>query len=396
MSDQKRIHQPGRHLVQVPGPTNVPAAVLEAIGRPTLDHRGPEFAELALSVIEGTQKVFKTTQPVIIFPGSGTGAWEACLVNTLSPGDKVLTVETGHFANLWAQMATQLGLEVEKIPTDWRHPVDVDALQSRLAADNSHEIQALLITHNETSTGTTSDVKAIRTALDAVGHPALLFVDAVSSLASIDYRHDEWNVDVTVAASQKGLMLPPGVAFNAVSQKAIDKQSTARLPRAYWDWKPILEANLRGFYPYTPPTNLLFGLQAANALLFDEGLDNVYARHRRHAAATRQAVRAWGLELQSLDEAAHSPVVTTVRMPEGFPEDAFRAVVLQHYGMSLGAGLGQLAGKVFRIGHLGDFDDLSLIATLAGVELGLRRAGIPHTDGGVSAALDSLAASNPN
>lgn len=396
MSEQKRIHQPGRHLVQVPGPTNVPASVLQAIGQPTLDHRGPAFAELAFSVLESTQKIFKTIEPVVIYPGSGTGAWEACLVNTLSPGDKVLTVETGHFANLWAQMATQLGLEVEKLPTDWRHPVDVNALAERLADDSAHEIQALLITHNETSTGTTSDIAAVRAALDAASHPALLFVDAVSALASIDYRHDEWGVDVTVAASQKGLMLPPGIAFNAVSQKAIEKQSSAQLPRAYWDWKPIIEANTRGFYPYTPPTNLLFGLQAANALLFDEGLDNVFARHRRHAEATRTAVATWGLELQSLDERAHSPVVTTIRMPDGFPEDAFRSVVLEHYGMSLGAGLGQLTGKVFRIGHLGDFDDLSLIATLAGVELGLRLAGVPHRDGGVSAALDALAASNPN
>lgn len=392
MSDSPRTHRPGRRLVQVPGPTNVPAEVLAAIARPTIDHRGPAFAELAFSVLGGLQKIFNTTQPVIIYPGSGTGAWEACLVNTLSPGDKVLTVETGHFANLWSHMATQLGLDVEKIPTDWRHAVDVDELAARLQHDTAHEIQALLITHNETSTGTTSDVAAIRRALDGLGHPALLFVDAVSSLASIDYQHDAWGVDVTVAASQKGLMLPPGVSFNAISQKALERRDLARLPRAYWDWQPILEANARGFYPYTPPTNLLFGIERANELLFAEGLENVFSRHRRHAAATRAAVTTWGLELQCLDEEAHSPVVSAVRMPDGFSEDGFRGVVLEHYGMSLGAGLGQLAGKVFRIGHLGDFDDLSLCAALSGVELGLRRAGVPHNDGGVAAALDVLAA----
>ena len=392
MSDSPRTYRPGRHLLQVPGPTNVPAAVLEAIARPTLDHRGPAFAELALSVLDSLGRIFNTTQPVVVYPGSGTGAWEACLVNTLSPGDKVLTVETGQFAYLWAQMATQLGLEVEKILTDWRHPVDVDVLQARLAEDHAHEIKALLITHNETSTGTTSDIRAIRQALDATGHPALLFVDAVSSVASIDYRHDEWGVDVTVAGSQKGMMMPPGMSFNAISEKALSYQETSRLPRSYWDWKPIIEANTRGYYPYTPPTNLLFGLKAASELLFAEGLENVFARHRRHGEATRAAVKVWGLELQSADEAAHSPVVTAVRMPDGFAEDAFRAVVLEHFAMSLGAGLGQVAGKVFRIGHLGDFDDLSLVATLAGVELGLRIAGIPHSDGGVSAALDSLAA----
>ena len=392
MSDSPRTYRPGRHLLQVPGPTNVPAAVLEAIARPTLDHRGPAFAELALSVLDSLGRIFNTTQPVVVYPGSGTGAWEACLVNTRSPGDKVLTVETGQFAYLWAQMATQLGLEVEKILTDWRHPVDVDVLQARLAEDHAHEIKALLITHNETSTGTASDIRAIRQALDATGHPALLFVDAVSSVASIDYRHDEWGVDVTVAGSQKGMMMPPGMSFNAISEKALSYQETSRLPRSYWDWKPIIEANTRGYYPYTPPTNLLFGLKAASELLFAEGLENVFARHRRHGEATRAAVKVWGLELQSADEAAHSPVVTAVRMPDGFAEDAFRAVVLEHFAMSLGAGLGQVAGKVFRIGHLGDFDDLSLVATLAGVELGLRIAGIPHSDGGVSAALDSLAA----
>lgn len=392
MSDSPRTYKPGRHLLQVPGPTNVPGAVLEAISRPTLDHRGPEFAELTLSVLESLGRIFKTSQPVVSYPGSGTGAWEACLVNTLSPGDKVLAVETGQFAYLWAQMATQLGLEVEKIPTDWRHPVDVEALEARLADDSAHEIQAVLITHNETSTGTTSDIHAIRRALDATGHPALLFVDAVSSVGSIDYRHDEWGVDVTVAGSQKGMMMPPGMSFNAVSEKALARQATARLPRAYWEWKPIIEANSRGYFPYTPPTNLLFGLKAASELMFAEGLENVFARHRRHGEATRAAVHAWGLELQSVVPAAHSPVVTAVRMPDGYAEEAFRAVVLEQYAMSLGAGLGQIAGKVFRIGHLGDFDDLSLVATLGGVELGLRLAGVPHSDGGLDAALDSLAA----
>jgi alanine-glyoxylate transaminase/serine-glyoxylate transaminase/serine-pyruvate transaminase len=392
MTSSNAPYLPGRRLLQVPGPTNVPQAVLEAIARPTLDHRGPAFAELALSVIGGLQRVFRTTGPVVSFPGSGTGAWEASLVNTLSPGDKVLNPETGQFSTLWGQVATQLGLDVETLPSDWRHAIDVEALRTRLGADDKHEIQALLITHNETSTGALSDVVAIRAVLDEVGHPALLLVDAVSSLASVDYRHDEWGVDVTIAGSQKGLMLPPGMSFNAISQKALDRQSSAKLPRAYWEWKPYLELNQRGFYPYTPSSNLMAGLEVAIGLLEQEGLENVFARHTRHGEATRAAVHAWGLETQCVDESGQSPVVTAVRMPDGYAEDEFRAVVLANYGMALGAGLGRLAGKVFRIGHLGDFDDLSLIAALAGVELGLGRADVPHKDGGVTAALAVLAA----
>jgi alanine-glyoxylate transaminase/serine-glyoxylate transaminase/serine-pyruvate transaminase len=393
MTSSTAPYLPGRRLLQVPGPTNVPQAVLEAIARPTLDHRGPAFAELALSVIGGLKRVFRTTDPVVIFPGSGTGAWEASLVNTLSPGDKVLNPETGQFSTLWGQVAAQLGLEVESIPSDWRHAIDVDALRTRLSADAGHEIQALLITHNETSTGALSDVAAIRAALDEIGHPALLLVDAVSSLGSIDYRHDEWRVDVTIAGSQKGLMLPPGMSFNAISQKALDKQSSAKLPRAYWDWKPYLEMNPTGFYPYTPSSNLMAGLEVAISLLEREGLENVFARHIRHGEATRAAVHAWGLETQCVEEATCSPAVTAVRMPEGYAENEFRAVVLANYGMALGSGLGQVAGKVFRIGHLGDFDDLSLVAALAGVELGLARADVPHKEGGVTAALAVLASS---
>jgi alanine-glyoxylate transaminase / serine-glyoxylate transaminase / serine-pyruvate transaminase len=392
MTSSTAPYLPGRHLLQVPGPTNVPQAVLEAIARPTLDHRGPAFAELALSVIAGLQRVFRTAGPVVIFPGSGTGAWEASLVNTLSPGDKVLNPETGQFSVLWGQVATGLGLDVETLPSDWRHGIDVEALRARLGTDDKHEIQALLITHNETSTGALSDVAAIRGVLDDLGHPALLMVDAVSSLASVDYRHDEWGVDVTIAGSQKGLMLPPGMSFNAISQKALDRQSSAKLPRAYWEWKPYLELNKNGFFPYTPSANLIAGLEVSISLLEREGMENVFARHIRHGEATRAAVRAWGLETQCVEEAAYSPVVTAVRMPEGYPEAEFRAVVLATYGMSLGSGLGQVAGKVFRIGHLGDFDDLSLIAALAGVELSLGVADIPHKEGGVTAALGVLAA----
>jgi alanine-glyoxylate transaminase / serine-glyoxylate transaminase / serine-pyruvate transaminase len=394
MTSSTAPYLPGRRYLQVPGPTNVPQAVLEAIARPTLDHRGPAFAELALSVIAGLQRVFRTSGPVVIFPGSGTGAWEASLVNTLSPGDKVLNPETGQFSFLWGQVASQLGLDVESLPSDWRHGIDVEALRSRLVADDKHEIQALLITHNETSTGALSDVAAIRGVLDDLGHPALLFVDAVSSLGSTDYRHDEWGVDVTIAGSQKGLMLPPGMSFNAISQKALDRQSTAKLPRAYWEWKPYLELNKNGFFPYTPSANLMAGLEVAISLLEREGLENVFARHFRHGEATRAAVRAWGLETQCVDEAAYSPVVTAVRMPDGYAEAEFRAVVLATYGMALGSGLGQVAGKVFRIGHLGDFDDLSLVAALAGVELSLGIADVPHKEGGVSAALAVLAAAH--
>jgi alanine-glyoxylate transaminase / serine-glyoxylate transaminase / serine-pyruvate transaminase len=391
MNDPDATYLPGRHLVQVPGPTNVPLGVLDAMARPTIDHRGPAFAALAHSLFERLRPVFRTEQPVVMFPGSGTGAWEACLENTCSPGDRVLSVETGQFAALWAQMARQLGLEVETIETDWRSPVDLVALEARLAADTDHDVHALMITHNETSTGVTSDVAGVRRALDNSGHPALLFVDAVSSLASIDYRHDEWRVDVTIAASQKGLMMPPGLCFNAISERALEAAKTAELPCAFWQWAPVLEQNIRGFFPYTPATNLLAGLDAALSMLEAEGLDAVFARHRRHGAATRAAVDAWGLELQCRVPQASSPTVTAVRMPDGHREEDFRAIVLDEYGMSLGAGLGRLAGSVFRIGHLGDFDDLSLVAALAGVEMALGHSAVPHTSGGVAAAMAVLA-----
>lgn len=391
MSDSTGSYRPGRHLVQVPGPTNVPRAVLEAMAAPTMDHRSAEFAELTFGILEDVRGVFGTEQPVILYAGSGTGGWEAALVNTLSPGDKVLAIEVGQFATLWANLAAQMGLDVERVATDWRSPVDAAALGERLAADPGHEIKAVLVVHNETSTGVTSDIAAVRRALDETGHPAMLFVDAVSSLGSIDYRHDEWGVDVTIAGSQKGLMLPPGMALNALSERALAESKRATLPRAYWEWNAILEANSRGFFPATPPTNLLYGLRCALDLLEAEGLPAVFARHERFGRATRAAVEAWGLELQCADPSSYSPTVTAVRVPEGHKEEEFRAIVLGGWQMDLGAGLGQLAGKVFRIGHLGDFDDLSLVSVLAGIELGLGRSHIPHKGGGVSAALEVLA-----
>lgn len=390
MPDQRPPFLPGRRLLQVPGPTNVPADVLEALSAPTIDHRGPAFAELALEVLAGLRQVVATAGPVVVYPGSGTGAWEAALVNTCSPGDRVLVHETGQFARLWAQMAGQLGLEVVRAGADWRRGVDLAALAEHLAADTGHGIRAVLVTHNETSTGAASDVAAVRRVLDELGHPALLLVDAVSSLGSMEYRHDEWGVDVTVAGSQKGLMLPPGICCNAVSERALQAAKEARLPRSYWDWGPILEQNGRGAFPYTPATNMLAALRVALDRLFEEGLPAVFARHRRHGAATRAAVRAWGLELNCTDPAAYSPTLTAVRMPAGHDEAAFRAVVLERYGMALGAGLGELAGEVFRIGHLGDLDDLTLVAVLAGVELGLAAARVPHASGGVAAALEVL------
>ncbi|HVB06949.1 MAG TPA: aminotransferase class V-fold PLP-dependent enzyme [Acidimicrobiales bacterium] len=384
---------PGRHLVQVPGPTNVPERVLRAMAAPTLDHRGPEFATLFQEFMPLLQRVFSTSGPVVIFPGSGTGGWEAALVNTLSPGDAVLTVETGHFASLWAKVAAQFGLDVQTIATDWRSPVNPALVRERLSADAAHAIKAVLVTHNETSTGVTSDIAAVREAIDAAGHPALLFVDAVSSLASIDYRHDEWRVDVTVAGSQKGLMLPPGLGFNAVSEKALAASTGASLPRAFWEWKPVLDQNASGFFPYTPATNLLLGLREALGMLMEEGLEQIFSRHLRHSRAARAAVEAWGLELLCTAKEAYSPTVTAVLLPEGHTDAEFRKVAHDHFGLALGAGMGQLAGKVFRIGHLGDFDDLSLIAALAGVELSLERGGLPHHHGGVAAALDELRAS---
>jgi alanine-glyoxylate transaminase/serine-glyoxylate transaminase/serine-pyruvate transaminase len=383
----------GRHFLQIPGPTNVPDRVLRAIDRPTIDHRGPEFGELGRRVLDGLKKVFRTSGPVVIYPASGTGAWEAALANTLSPGDAVLMVETGHFATLWQKMALRLGLQPEFIAGDWRHGVDAAVVQSRLEADREHRIKAVCVVHNETSTGVTSRIPLVRQAIDAARHPALLLVDTISSLGSIDYRHGEWGVDVTVAGSQKGLMLPPGLSFNAVSDKALAASKGARLPRSYWDWQEMLENNRNGYFPYTPATNLLYGLDEAIAMLLEEGLDNVFARHDRHAEATRAAVRAWGLEILCAEPAEYSSSLTAVLMPSGHDEAEFRRVVLERFDMSLGAGLTKLKGKVFRIGHLGDFNDLTLMGTLAGVEMGLAAAGVPHRTGGVRAAMDVLQAS---
>ena len=376
----------GRHFLQIPGPTNVPDRVLRAIDAPTIDHRGPDFAQLGLELLDGLQTVFRTSGPVVVYPSSGTGAWEAALVNTLSPGDRVLAYETGHFATLWRAMAGRLGLEVEWLEGDWRHGVDPARVQAALEADPS--IAAVMVVHNETSTGVTSRVPEVRAAIDAAGSDALLLVDTISSLGSIDFRHEEWGVDVTVGCSQKGLMLPAGLGFNAVSAKALERD--AGLPRSYWDWRPIIEANAAGFWPYTSATNLLYGLREAIAMLHAEGLENVFARHARHGEATRAAVRAWGLEVLCLDEREHSGALTAVVMPEGFDADELRRIVLERFDMSLGAGLGKVAGRVFRIGHLGDFNDLMLAGTLCGVEMGLRLAGVPLADSGVEAALARL------
>ena len=381
----------GRHFLQIPGPTNVPDRVLRAIAAPTIDHRGPEFAALGLHVLAAVRPVFGTTNPVVIYPASGTGAWEAALVNTLSPGDRVLCFETGHFATLWNDMAGRLGLEVDFVPGDWRHGVNPEVVEERLSADTEHTIKAVMVVHNETSTGVTSRVPAVRAAIDAADHPALLLVDTISSLGSIDYRHDEWGVDVTVAGSQKGLMLPPGLSFNAVSDKALAAAETAGLPRSFWDWKPILAANERGFFPYTPATNLLYGLREALTMLDEEGLEAVFARHSRHAEATRAAVRGWGLEVLAADEREYSGSLTAILLPEGQDADAVRATILDRFDMSLGSGLGKLAGQVFRIGHLGHLGDLTLAGTLAGVQMGLTLTGVPVSTDGLQAGLDRLA-----
>ena len=383
-------HQAGRHFLQIPGPTNVPDRVLRAIEAPTIDHRGPDFGRLGKRVLERLRAIFKTTGPVVVYPASGTGAWEAALVNTLSPGDAVLMCQTGWFATLWREMADRLGLIPTIIETDWRRGADVDAISSALTADRGHRFKAVCVVHNETSTGCTSRIDEVRQAMVQAGHPALLMVDTISSLASIDYRHDEWRVDVTVAGSQKGLMLPPGLSFNAISAKALAAAETAKLPRSYWDWRAMLAANETGFFPYTPGTNLVYGLDTAIGMLLEEGLDNVFARHDRHAEATRRAVRTWGLEVQCLDPRHYSSSLTAVRVPEGHSADGLRAVILDKFNMSLGNGLGILKDRVFRIGHLGDFNDLSLIGALGGVEMGLRVAGVPHHIGGVQAAMDFL------
>jgi alanine-glyoxylate transaminase/serine-glyoxylate transaminase/serine-pyruvate transaminase len=385
-------HAAGRHFLQIPGPTNVPERILRAIDRATIDHRGPEFQKLGLEVLTGLKQVFKTAGSVIVYPASGTGAWEAALVNSLSPGDKVLMVETGHFATLWFNMANKLGLKPEFIKGDWRHGADPAALEARLAEDRTHEIKAVCVVHNETSTGVTSRIAGVRKAIDSARHPALFMVDTISSLASIDYRHDEWGVDVTVAGSQKGLMLPPGLSFNAVSDRALAASKSARLPRSYWSWEEMLGPNKSGFFPYTPATNLLYGLrEALRMLVEEEGLERVFARHDRHAEAARRAVRAWGLDILCANPAEYSSSLTAVLMPEGHGEVAFRKVVLEHFNLSLGSGLGRVADKVFRIGHLGDFNDLMLCGTLCGVEMGLELARVPHRKGGVDAALDYLA-----
>ena len=383
--------RPGRHFLQIPGPTNLPERVARALSRPTIDHRGPECASLTLSILERLQQVFQTSGPVIVYPSSGSGAWEAALVNTLSPGDRVLFGANGQFAAGWTKVATGLGLTVEEQRGDWRCPVDLSALEERLAADRGREIRAVALVHNETSTGVVTDVAGARAALDRTGHDALLLVDVISSLGAMDYRHDEWGVDVTVAGSQKGLMMPPGLGFNAASPKALAAAETARLPRSYWNWGPVLEFNRRGFYPYTPATNLLFGLDEALSMLHEEGLPQVFARHIRLSEATRRAVRGWGLEIYCLDPDAYSQSLTAVAMPADYDADELRRVILERFDMSLGTGLGQVKGKVFRIGHLGDLNDLMLAGTLCGIEMGLAACGVPHRSEGVSQALAFLA-----
>jgi alanine-glyoxylate transaminase/serine-glyoxylate transaminase/serine-pyruvate transaminase len=384
------MYHAGRHFLQIPGPTNVPGRVLRALSRPTIDHRGSEFARITLEVLESIRRIFQTSGPVVIFPSSGTGAWEAALVNTLSPGNKVLMFETGHFATLWCNMARQLGLDVDFVAGDWRHGVDPGVVEDRLTADKAHAIKAVMVVHNETSTGATSGIPRIRRAMDRAGHPSLLMVDTISSLASMDYRHEEWQVDVTISCSQKGLMLPPGLGFNAISEKAVAASKSSGLARSYWSWPEMLQNNQRGFFPYTPATNLLYGLREAIQMLEEEGLENVFARHQHHGEAARRAVHSWGLELLCQNEKEYSNSLTAVLMPPGHSADGFRKVVLENFNLSLGNGLGKVADKVFRIGHLGDFNDISLIGTLAGVEMGLARSEIPFKKGGVQAAIEFL------
>lgn len=393
MSEQSSFRS-GRHFLQIPGPSNVPDRVLRAMAKPTMDHRSPGFAEMTGRLLEGLQAVFRTRGPVLLFPSSGTGAWEAALVNTLSPGDTVLAYETGHFATLWKKVAERLGLSVEWLEGDWRHGVDPEAVEVALKKDQGGRIKAVLAVHSETSTGVASRIPLIRKAMDAAGHPALLLVDTISSLGSMDYRHDEWGVDVTVCCSQKGLMLPPGLGMNAVSDRALEAAASATLPRSYWAWDPVLAMNERGFFPYTPPTNLLYGLEEALGMLLQEGLEKVFRRHHRLAEATRIAVASWGLDLccQNPDETSDS--LSAVWMPDGHDADALRKLILERFDMSLGTGLGKVKGRVFRIGHLGDFNDLMLAGTLCGVEMGLGLAGVPHRPEGVAAALRYLASTS--
>lgn len=381
----------GRHFLQIPGPSPVPDRILKAMSMPVLDHRGPEFQKLGHRVLDGIKSIFKTKSPVIIFPASGTGAWEAALANTVSPGDHVLMFETGHFATLWKAMATKLGIHAEFIASDWRRGVDASAIGQRLRDDRVHAIKAVCVVHNETSTGATSDIAAVRKAIDAAGHPALLMVDTISGLASADYRHDEWGVDVTVSGSQKGLMLPPGISFNAVSEKALAVSKTAKMPKLFWAWDDMIPHNKNGYFPYTPATNLLYGLAEAIDMLHEEGLDRVFARHNRHGEAVRRAVEGWGLENLIVDAKVYSPVLTAVLLPDGHNADAVRKIILEHFDMSLGTGLGKVSGKVFRIGHLGDTNDLTVLGTLAGCEMGLKLAGVPHKPAGVAAAMAYLA-----
>ena len=382
-------HQ-GRHFLQIPGPSPVPDRVLRAMDMPVIDHRSAEFAELGKAVLAGSQKIFKTARPVIIYPSSGTGAWEAAIVNTLSPGDKVLMVETGHFATLWRQMAAKWGIEVDFVPGDWRRGVDPAVIEEKLTADKSHALKAVMVVHNETSTGATSRIGEVRAAIDRAKHPALLMVDTISGLGSADFRFDEWGVDVAVSCSQKGFMLPPGLGFNAISDKALAAAKTNKLPRSFWDWEEMLKPNANGFFPYTPATNLLYGLREAIAMLLEEGLDAVFARHHRLAAATRAAVNHWGLDVLCQEPKDLSPVLTAVLMPPGYDADQYRKVVLENYNMSLGSGLSKVAGKVFRIGHLGECNELTLIGALSGVEMGFVAAGVPHRAGGVEAAMKVL------
>ncbi|MGH6816470.1 MAG: pyridoxal-phosphate-dependent aminotransferase family protein [Hyphomicrobiaceae bacterium] len=390
MTNQPR--RAGRHFLQIPGPTPVPDRILRAMAMPVIDHRGPEFQKLGRRVLEGLKGIFKTAGPVFVYPASGTGAWEAALVNALSPGDRVLMYETGHFATLWKTMALKLGLEPEFVASDWRGGADAQRIEARLKDDRSHRIKAVCVVHNETSTGATSRIDEVRSAIDAARHPALLMVDTISSLASIDYRHDAWGVDVTVAGSQKGLMLPPGLSFNAVSDKAVAAASAAKLPKSFWSWTEMLPHNKNGFFPYTPATSLLYGLAEAIDMLDEEGLSNVFARHDRHAEAVRRAVTGWGLEIWCNDAKYYSSTLTGVLMPAGHDADRFRKVALDHFDLSLGTGLTKLAGKVFRIGHLGDINDLTVIAALSGIEMGLALAKVPHSAGGVQAAMDYLKA----
>lgn len=384
------MRKAGRHFLQIPGPSAVPDRILSAIGQQTIDHRGPDFAKVGLKALNGIKSIFKTEQHAFIYPSSGTGAWEAALVNTLSPGDRVLMFETGHFATLWKSLAEKLGLKAEFIAGDWRGGADPDQIEAYLSEDKGHEIKAVCVVHNETSTGSVSPVAEVRKAIDRAGHPALFMVDTISGLASLEYKHDEWGVDVTVSGSQKGLMLPPGLSFNAASEKAMAANKTAGLQRSYWDWAEMVGPNKTGYFPYTPATNLLYGLNEAVDMLHEEGLDNVFARHARHGQAARAAVRQWGLEVLCAKQGQESGVLTAVKVPEGSSADAFRASTLEHYDISLGNGLSKVADKVFRIGHLGDFNDLMLIGTLAGVEMGLKQANVPHKTGGVQAAMELL------